>query len=924
MRNTFLLESERPAVVAAPRILTPTLTICLGSTAALASLELMRQMLTLQPSDQRKVALVYIDTDDPPAPLVEFRRQHNNVFQEFPLRIAVPAGISNADPIDATDQHTFIDKKRPQYFANGAGGIRNNGHVAACFNYQYIYDVLERAITSISRLNTEQNAPRVHEVQANIVAFMGGGTGSGTIVDIAVMVRDLLTHRQYKQRINLFCILPEQIAGTSLNDLSWRKSNATAGLLEILAYSRAAAKNPVAGYQKFMRGKVHRLTNDPIANEVYLVGHSSLDDAGDTARIVGLDLFQRTADASGLGFLEHSKWVDRRTLGTTDSRGLPTIFGTSCPLEVRFAVEETATAFAQISASYVLPLLAGYQPKTINVSETEKRDWQKKWGRVARLDASTATNDPLSIKVSEFRRDDFEDAAQSQIDILWTRMERFERAIEVRVKEVIALKEREELNLIKNIPQQDVNSADGGSLIDQRIRHLQRLLQEYTSVLDDLNEKDIPRVPRRPSDLETKLVKQPQFPGPFQRFTRDYASEVCEAYNKRLRLYAQAIRHRLLEQLLKDLKQRAQEVVNQSQTWFHDTEAEDRAKNLRDKGMGSLAWQGKLEYPHPHQRHIFDLHTLRTQDGRNIAIERLYRWATVGDKALEENRPIEYDSFVDQCVTYLARYTPSSGKNGSNWSIDDQIAGRLAERVVDFFKDYYTQQFQDINLLELLNKAAPPPRKGQGRAEQITDYLLEHLEHIRRLMASLVAFEAQLWAGGLSTLDTSVYLGIHWRDGSQEELITQAVNNMGTLTLQGQTPLINKSLDPHRLQISYGQHAISLNTIPDFYLEENSAMQYYQEHQMAWWDNNTVSTHRQYTLKEFLQAWKDSNGNGLMPVHSSGEAQRLVWDSTSLGYKDSLPELVIRRPPTPNGTTTHPESNANSQDSLEDDPLDSL
>src|SRR5947209_2567087 len=105
-----LLESERPLVVAAPRILTPTLVVLLGSTAALSGLEMMRQMLTLKPLDQRRVAIVYIDTDDPPAPLVTFRHQHNNVFQEFPLRIAVPAGISNAERIDDTDQHTFIEQ----------------------------------------------------------------------------------------------------------------------------------------------------------------------------------------------------------------------------------------------------------------------------------------------------------------------------------------------------------------------------------------------------------------------------------------------------------------------------------------------------------------------------------------------------------------------------------------------------------------------------------------------------------------------------------------------------------------------------------------------------------------------------------------------------------------------------------------------
>ena len=881
-----LLESERPRSLTAPRILTPTLTVLLGSTSALSGLELMRHMLTLKASDQRRVALVYIDTDDSPAPLVEFRRQHNNVFQEFPLRIAVPAGISNATRIDETDQHTYIEKKVPQYFANGAGGIRNNGHVAACFNYQYIYDVLDRALVAISRLNTDQNMSKVREVQANIVAFLGGGTGSGILVDIAAMVRDLLTHRQYKQRINLFCMLPEPISGANQNDLRWRKSNATAALLEVLAYSRAAANNPAAGYEKFMRNKMHRLTNDPIANEVYLVGHSSMDDAGDTARIVGLDLFQRIVDASGVGFLEHSKWVDRRTLGSSDDRGLPTMFGTSCPLEVRFPVEETASAFAQISASYLLPLLASYEPTSFNVGETEKREWKKKWGNVARFDATTS--DPHYIKLTDFRRSDFEDAAQSQLDLLWSKVERAERTVEARIKEIIDSKANEEQNLIREVPLQNANGDGNISLINQRIQHLKTLQQEYNFLLEDLKDRDTLRLPRRPTDLETKLVNQHRLPGPLQQFSRDNAGAVCEVYNERVRLHARAIRQRLLEQLLKDLSHRVQEALTQSLSWFQSAGAEARAKELRDKGLGSMAWHGRLEYPHPHQRNIFDLNTLRTPSERNIAVERLYLWAVGGDKVLDGTATIDYKSFVGRCVEYLARHTPTA--SGSTLSIDRQIAGRLADRVVSFFKDYYMEQFQDMNLFELLNKAAPPPRNDQLRSEQISDYLLEHLEHIRGLMSSLVAFEAELWQDGLSSLDTSVYMGLHWRDGSQETMLNNALNGLSMVTNRGQLPIVNRSVDPHRLQISYGQHAISLNTIRDFYLDQNSAMEYYSE---------------------FQKAWKATGGTGLMPVHSSGEAERLVTDERALGYKQQLVELVLRKASAPNSSNRNTSNTTN-------------
>jgi hypothetical protein len=864
------LESERPRVVAASRIQTPALVVLLGSTSALAGLELMRHMLTLKGEDRRQVALVYIDTDDPPAPLVEFRQQYTNVFQEFPLRISIPVGILEAQHIDESARHTFIEGRAPQYFTNGAGGIRNNGHVAACFNYQYIYDVLDRALASVARLGNEQGTAQVRAVQANIVSFLGGGTGSGILADIAVIVRELLMYRQYDQRLNLFCMLPEPVSGVNPNDVRWRKSNATACLLELIAFSRAAAGSPSGIYEKRMRDRAHRLTNDPLANEVYLIGRSAMDNAGDTARIVGQDLFQRIADASGVGFLEHSKWVDRRTLGATDERGLPTMFGTSCPLEVRFPAEEMALAYAQISASYLLPLLASYRPAAVAATEVEQREWQKKWRQVARFDAGASN--PQAIRINEFRRSDFEDAVETQLDLLWARLERTEREAEARIKDSIEQHERSELARMKAVPRQGAESGEAVSLINFRILQLQRLQQEYGCALDELRTRQAPQVPLRPHDLETKLVRQPQLPGLLHRLMRDHAGAVCEEYNAHMHAYARAARHRLLEQTLKNLLQHIQENLAQSIAWFQNAGAEDRARGLKERGLGSMAWHGTLEHPHPHQRHIFDLRTLRTQDGRNIAAERLYLWATGGDPAVR-GEPLEYRNFVGPCVEYMSRQI-SSG-SGQAASIERQVARRLADQVVEFFQDYYLQCFQNMNLFELLYKATPPPRSDQPREEQIGNYLLEHLQHMRGLMTSLVAFEAQLWVEGLNTLDTSVYMGVHFRDGSQQAQLDQVLRKLGPLTSGGQTSVVAISLDPHRLQVAYGQHAISLSTVRDFYLDQNSSMACYLEYQGI---------------------WSTSGGKGLMPVHSSQEAQRLVIDNDALGYQRSLPDLVIRRP----------------------------
>ncbi|GLV54414.1 hypothetical protein KDH_12610 [Dictyobacter sp. S3.2.2.5] len=867
--NNEMLESERPSILAAPRIATPCLIVLLGSTAALTALETMRHMLTLRPQDQRRVAFVYIDTDSTPAPLLEFRRQHINTFLEYSLRIAVPAGISNVTPIQH-EQHTFIRGKIPQYYANGAGGIRNNGHVAACFNYEHIYNLLNSALMDIVRLNTDQHGTRKREIQANIVTFIGGGTGSGILPDIAVMVRDLLIYHQYEQRINLFCMLPEAINGVDKDDLSRRKSNGVACLLELIAYSRAAAGAKSNGYEKYMWRKMQYLSNEYIANEVYLIGHANMTEVADTARIVGLDIFQRTTDASGVGFSEHSKWVDRQALGSQDERYLPTMFGTSCPLEVSFPLHETVTAFAQLAASSLLPLLAHYEAQPLSISDTQKREWIMKWNSIGRIDAS---NDPYAVKYEQVSSKRLERASRSTINRVWVSVDRQKQSIEQRIEAIFELVEQQECARIEQNPVQNAQ-RETKSILTNRISYLQTLEAEYSYILQNRRqEKEIP-VPLRPTGLEDKLDRLALLPEIVYRAAPDYASKLSAAYNTFLKQTVMSAQYKRCIELLEDLLRRVRQAKRQAEDWYEQTGLERRARDLRSTALSSMAWRGYLEYPHPHQRHIFDLETLRrVPSGQNIAVERLYRWvASQGGSNLDTDEELSFTRYVQPCIDYLNRGMKK--QNDTIVSIERQSASRLAERVVAFFFQHFSDVFKTLNLFDLLFYATPVSENGEERAVQIGGYLREHLAHMRGLMSSLVTFEAALQQGSHSTLNTSLYLGMNQRDGVQAAILQQVLQTLGSLSNEGHTPDVKDSLDPHRLQVSYGLHAISITTIRDFYLEHNSATEAYLTYQ---------------------RAWDKGNGAGSMPVHSSGDAERLVTDPQALGYHQPLIELIIRR-----------------------------
>ena len=907
------------------QILTPSLILLLGTTPTVTGQELMYHMLSLGPGDRQHVALVYIDTDEPSAELTQFRQEHQNAFQEFPLRLEIQTDIHEEERTGAgwkETQHVFIEKRVPQRLSRGTHGIRNDGHIAACLHYDLIYGTLERALYTILHPQTDEDVTpsrRDTEVQVNIVAFLGGGTGSGILSDMAVLVRDLLVHFQVKQRLNLFGILPEPIPGASLIDLNWRKSNATACLLEMIAYSTAAVSMPSSsGYHKYMGINYQRLTPDPIATEIYLIGSASLTDVTYSARLVGFDLFQRITDASGSGFLENSKWVDRRTLGATDDRGLPTMFGTTCPLEVSFPAEEVAKAFAQMSASHLLLEFEHYHPPSLKATILEENIWLTKWNDM--LSFQIARSKPISITLPVFRREEFLHIRQPQLDDQWYKLETFERDIERQIKAALVPKYQEEEQRVPNAPHVDADNIKHLRFVYQQIQSLQKLLKEYTFILEIIEKIPVKQVPSRPVELEKNFLHFS-----FKKFFRDYPALLCSAYNERIRCQAEVTYYRILKDWLHDLNSRVKQAL--SGVWFSGADIRTYAEKLRWTSLTSPSWRGHFERPHPHQRHLFASRQFHSSNDRNIAMERLYRWTTGGEQwakggektnlsngepfrlkapsspvsssngALIAQMPkgvalqgeqdegesiweslFDYRIYTEGFTEYLRAFVVDEPtyENISHEEQNTHALEFIAEQAINYFQKMYNHTFRDMNLFELLEKAISPSLSQQEQAKQVSDSLYQHLQHMRGLMSNATAFEANLfWPQAQTTLETSMYLGIRWNSSAQKEILERALENLGPLTRHGYLPLVQEAFDPHRLQFSYGQHAISLSEVRDFYLERNSAMEAYLLYQ---------------------QQWKMTNGIGSQPVHSSGEAQRLVEDKDALGYGVPLAQQVIRRP----------------------------
>lgn len=851
----------------------PSLNIFLGSTPGYAALEVMRRVVLLPELDRRHVAFVHLDIDSPPAEVLAFRESHKGKLTESDLRISVAYGALYADPLPSDRvQHTYIPGKTPQSWDAGAGGIRNNGHVAACTFHTEIRQVIEEALASLKALPQDPGVAPIRDILINIVAFLGGGTGSGILPDITVMVREQVNKLNLPHRLNVFCLLPEQFGEATTNDVSWRKSNATATLLEMLAlclakdglrnnsngawpgmnhgmnhgdrYAPHPGANSAGGpvYTKYMLNAPYTIEGTTIAHEIYLFGNTSVKNAVDAARIIGIDLYSRIANSSGVGYLERSKSVDRRTLDSGDQNKVPTMFGATCPLEVLFPGHATAHAFALITAAKVLPQLGGQldpAAATPGLSLSEQAD--------------VATwKDALKTVQRRFEDNDFARAGRGRLD-------RYKGQLKKQIEDARADITSQAQTLEKQ-EQAKIRQTQLRQLSD-RIAVLESLQRVYAEYLRVMNTAGRP-APASDGDIED-AVRKLSWALPVFSMQERAVAQLTNAFNRTQNRAIERIRWDKRKEILDHLLAETREELERIRVAHREMVGDDIIRALREQGEASAAWNGRLDEPHVHSKHLFDLPRLR----KLKPVERLYEVMM---------RRVRLDRQGDEFMTWMRlRYSDELDIVGVG-AVD------LRFRLVEYLRDaVFLPELRTMNLLDLLQECCIETARRATTNDALEDLLYEHLENMRKLARPLVTVETQLWADGQETTSTTVFLGMNYRDGAQRRIINCASDRLGQFDSQGPKPFLAVSADPHLMQLVYGRHAFSLGTVPDFYYESNSSMDAFLQRQAAWYGDGRTT----YGLNK-------------APVFSSGEMERLVMDPSALGDRRDLPHRIIRPPQT--------------------------
>jgi hypothetical protein len=339
--------SERNAQVAQGDIpiFIPTVFVGLGGSGKSVLMRLRKQFhdrfTNWGSRFDRFARFVFVDTDRG-----EFapRSQSNAMFADVIPRESevVESTISRAEfqrifdnlemRVESDHLHWLKPSMRtvgPGAVEDGAGTHRQFGRLAFFVNYaairQQIKAQIEEVLAYATKHATEVAPDRIEVV---VVTSLAGGTGSGMFLDVAYLVRDLLSHPDYDalriKHVTIVAFLPEMFRNSGESLLPRFRQNAYAALLELEYYGTARTGDALYLGEEAQAGRDGRhgfRATWPGRGEVFFAdrGWDTLflvDNVNNLTRADPLsdaEVFQMTADYLFLDF-GHSRFAtEKRT-----------------------------------------------------------------------------------------------------------------------------------------------------------------------------------------------------------------------------------------------------------------------------------------------------------------------------------------------------------------------------------------------------------------------------------------------------------------------------------------------------------------------------------------------------------------------------------------------------------------------------------
>ena len=187
--------------------------------------------------------------------------------------------------------------------ANGAGQVRSNGRFALHFNYNQIIQSVKAKTNDLLNINIPNNSkfkPKGSDIEINYVFSVSGGTGSGTFIDIAYLVKEALGSTNGITSI-AFIVLPDifNIMQTGPSMMNVRPNSY--GALKDLDFLMRKDVHKLGLSLKY-QDKVIDIKTNPYdvvftVNNKNKTGHT-LSDISDISEQIGLAMFVGSSELS--------------------------------------------------------------------------------------------------------------------------------------------------------------------------------------------------------------------------------------------------------------------------------------------------------------------------------------------------------------------------------------------------------------------------------------------------------------------------------------------------------------------------------------------------------------------------------------------------------------------------------------------------
>ncbi len=381
-------------------ILRPTLLVCLGSTGRKIGKRILQDnIIHLAESDQEKLMVIFLDMEDDQPEEFYFLQNYPKITVR-PLWLAIDNEYIKAflQAVASTDPNRAfltLGNERPYFTPHGAGAIRLNGQGAIWSNLQQVSDTISDLVKKA------RNAFRqdMRYINVMLTGFSGGGTGSGSLLATAILLRGIMSKQNLDAQISIHSVLPERRDEERTIVDQRRNANAMALLTEAMGLCLASKRDSTP---TFSFGKENYHLIFPVINEVFIINDANME-RDEVIMVLAADMAARLQTNHGVGNAESTAAANQlAAIQISQISQLYPLLAASSVAEIVFPIEDVGKAFAARRVARLLDEVARRRPPA-DASRSETTDERISMGNL-QLEYDSFVADEWLARIIAFKR----------------------------------------------------------------------------------------------------------------------------------------------------------------------------------------------------------------------------------------------------------------------------------------------------------------------------------------------------------------------------------------------------------------------------------------------------------------------------------------------------------------------------------------